>query len=36
MSCQFVGVLRDEIRDVGLPAAVTHDAESVTAATAVA
>jgi len=36
MSCQFVGALGDEIRDGGLPAAVTSDAESVTAATAVA
>lgn len=36
MSCQFVGALRDEIRAAGLPAAVTSDAESVTATTAVA
>lgn len=36
MSCQFVGALRDEIRNAGLPAAVTSDEESVTATTAVA
>ena len=36
MSCQFVGALREDTHDVGIPAAVPHGAESVTAATAVA
>jgi Icc-related predicted phosphoesterase len=36
MSCQFIGALREETHEAGLPAAVSHGAESVTAPTAVA